>query len=86
MKRLLGLLNRKWVYITALVLVWVLPLAWIIPTYLITVPVGCRPNMVAWWSCFTIGYLGPPVACAPWGIFVLLLTIILVRQIIRTKK
>jgi hypothetical protein len=86
MKQLLSRLNRKWVYIVLLVLLLVLPLAWIVPTYLITVPVSCRPNMVAWWSCFTIGYLGGPTACAPVGIFVLLLAIILVRQIIKTKK
>jgi hypothetical protein len=86
MKQLLSRLNRKWIYITVLVLLWVLPLAWIIPTYLITVPGPCRPNMVAWWSCLSIGYLGPPTACAPIGIVVLLLTIILVRQIIKTKK
>jgi hypothetical protein len=80
------LFEHKLTYVVMVILLWALPLTWIVPTYFITVPVACRPNMVAWWSCFTVGYFGPPGACAPIGIIILLATIWLVIRIIKTTK
>jgi hypothetical protein len=84
MKRLSDRLNHKLVYIILLVALWLLPLSWIIPTYLITVPVPCRPNLPAWWACFGLGYIGP-MSCAVIPIAVIIFTVLLARHIAITK-
>jgi hypothetical protein len=78
-------LNRKWVYITLLVIFWLLPLLWIIPTGLATINGPCQENMPAWLSCFSVGYLGPPFACGFIAAGVLYVTYLLVKKIIKTK-
>lgn len=84
MKQFLSRLNRKWVYITLLILLWLLPLSWIVPTYLVTVPAPCRPNIPAWWACFAVGYVGP-MSCAVVPIAVLIFSALLIRSIIKAK-
>jgi hypothetical protein len=78
-------LKGKLKYILTLAILWALPLVWIVIAYLKTVPVPCRPNEVAWWSCFWIGYFGPPLAFAPIGIGVIIVTVWLIRKIIKKQ-
>lgn len=85
MKQLLGRLDRKWVYIILLVIFLAIPLSWAIPTGLATINGPCQENRVAWLSCISVGYFGPPFACGFIAAAVLYIVYRLVNKIIKTK-
>jgi hypothetical protein len=78
------LLNRKLTYIVTLVITLAMPLVWIIPTYLSTVPGPCRPNWPAFLACASAGYF-VPASFGPCAAVILVLIAIQIYKIIKTK-
>jgi hypothetical protein len=74
--------QHKLTYIILLVVTLAAPLAWVIPTYLVTVPGPCRPNLPALWACLAAGYAVPAAVI---GALVLFVVIYEIRMIITTK-
>ena len=73
-------MKHRLVYLLAAVLLWMVPLALVAGMYFGSKQPICPPNWQTLVICFWLGYLGPPIAFAPMGITVVLLSFWLLHQ------